>query len=316
MRLPALTGRLHAWGLLCLLVTMWGSGPVMNKLAVTEIAPSVITAARLAIAALVLLPIALARGQGGTWSAAHWLFFGLSGLIGNALPYYLVSLGQTVVPSSVTTIFFAIGPLAVLVLANFFVPGERLTGRRAAGFLVGFLGILVLVGPDVGLALLGGSAVLPYKLGILAAPLGFAVNTILVRRRPACSGLMAAAGGMLMGALMSLPFGLRAAAEAQLPGTVALAGLLGVAIIATVLPTLLLYRLIDLAGPSFASLMSYLIPFWGVALAVVALGEPIPWRALAALPLILAGIVIAERRTSAAGPAPMRPRPSPPGDAD
>ena len=315
-KLPAMSSRLRAWGLLCLLVVMWGSGPALNKLAVTEIAPSIITAVRLIVATLLLLPVALARSGGGAWTGPHWIFFALSGLIGNALPYYLVSLGQTVVPSGVTTIFFAVGPLAVLVLANYFVPDERLTARRASGFLVGFVGIVVLVGPAIGAAIAGGSGILPFELGVLAAPLGFAINTILVRRRPACSGLMAAAGAMLMGSLMSLPVALWVGSTAAMPGATALAGLLGLAVIATALPTLLLYRLIDLAGPSFASLMSYLIPFWGVALAIVALGEPVPWRALAALPLILAGVVIAGRQTAPAGSTATRPRATPPSGAE
>ena len=62
------------------------------------------------------------------------------GLVGNALPFSLISFGQTQVGSGVTGILMAVMPLATLVLAHFFVPGERMVARTAAGFGIGFAG--------------------------------------------------------------------------------------------------------------------------------------------------------------------------------
>jgi drug/metabolite transporter (DMT)-like permease len=70
-------------------------------------------------------------------------------------------------------------------------------------------------------------------------------------------------------------------------------GLLALGALSTGLATVVYFSLVARAGPTFLSLINYLIPVWAVVLGALALGERLPARAFAALALILAGVVLA-----------------------
>jgi drug/metabolite transporter (DMT)-like permease len=191
----------------------------------------------------------------------------------------------------------AIMPLTTVMLAHVFVAGERLNRFKAAGFLLGFLGIVVLMGPAVLLELRGGGAVLLSELAVLGGAVCYAVNTIIARRRPESDALVAAAGVSLVACLIIAP----AAAFTGLPdlGQVPASALIAVVIlgvVSTATATVVYFKLITLAGPSFLSLINYLIPAWAVLAGVLFLGERPEWTALAGLAFILSGIALAETK--------------------
>jgi len=294
------------WVLLAGLVVMWGSSPALTKFAVAGLAPIVIVAMRLMLGALILWSVLIITGRKLPRSFKHWAFFTASAFFGNALPFFLITWGQQEVPSGLTAVFFAIMPLSTLLLAHLFVAGERLTMRRFSGFAVGFLGMLVLVGPEA-LAEIGGApSRLVFELAILTGAFCYAINAIIARLRPACDVIEAATGTLTMAALLTLPWVLMTADPIRLapgadPGvdeatmTLALLAVVGLGAFGTALPTLCFFNLVTLAGPSFVALINYLIPVWGLMLGLTLMAEPAEARALLALPLILGGITLAER---------------------
>jgi drug/metabolite transporter (DMT)-like permease len=290
-----MTRPLGHWLLLFALVAMWGSAFMMTGIAVRGFSPSALVAIRLVIAAALLGGMVLASGRRFPASRRFWLFGLAIALAGNCIPFWLISFGQQRIDSSLAGILMGLMPLTTMVLAHFFVRGERLNATKAAGFLLGFGGLIVLVGPTALLQLRGEGSELWHQLAVLGGAICYAVNAILARHRPAADPLVAAAGVMLMGSLVMLPIG-GPAAPAELAAVPAgpLIAMLALAVIATGIATVVFLKLVTIAGPSFTSFINYLIPVWALLMGVVFLGERPGLRAFLALALILSGIGLSE----------------------
>ncbi|MDX1656599.1 MAG: DMT family transporter, partial [Candidatus Competibacteraceae bacterium] len=284
------------WLLLLALVAMWGSSFLLTKLAVATLPPTAVVAGRLSIAALVLAILALARGHRPPASATLWGYLIAMGVVGSSLPFFLISWGQQHIDSALAGILMAVMPLVTLVLAHFLVAGERLSGPKVGGFLLGFAGIVVLMGPEALLRLRGQGAELLPQLAVLAGAVCYGVNTIIARRRPASEPLVAAAGVMVVASLVMVPITPWDAFAGLEIGTPATWAVLGLGLVCTALATVVYFALITSAGPTFLSLINYLIPLWALALGALFLGERLDWNALVALGLILLGVGLSQRR--------------------
>jgi drug/metabolite transporter (DMT)-like permease len=288
------------WGLLLALVALWGSSFLLVRVALDAFTPVAITAGRLLIGAGVLLPLLMAMRRRPPRGLQTWLFFVAMALIGNALPFFLIAWGQRDIPSGLTGILMAVMPLVTLVLAHFLVAGERLTPRRLCGFTLGFIGVVVLTGPDARAAAIGGQASFIAQLAVLGAAVCYGVAAIIARRGPALNPVITAGSvlsiaGIVVGGFL-LAAGLRDGEPAAAHDDIGLApalALLALGALSTGLATVVYFSLVARAGPTFLSLINYLIPIWAVVLGALALGERLPGRAFAALGLILAGIVLA-----------------------
>jgi drug/metabolite transporter (DMT)-like permease len=290
------------WLLLVALVAMWGSSFLFTKIAVAAIAPTDVVAGRFVLASLVLSILLIVTRRRLPASGRLWLFVVAMALIGNCLPFWLITWGQQRIDSGLAGILMAIMPLATVMLAHFFVAGERLNRFKAGGFLIGFLGIVVLMGPQVLLELRGGGTALLSELAVLAGALCYAVNSIIARRRPPSDALVVSTGVALAAVLVMGP----ASALAGPPdlGALPTSALIAVAVlgvVSTATATVVYFNLITLAGPSFLSLINYLIPVWAVVIGMLFLGERPAWTAFAGLALILSGIALAETKGRRAG---------------
>ncbi|NHA13430.1 DMT family transporter [Thioalkalivibrio sp. XN279] len=288
------------WGLLLALVALWGSSFMLVRVSLDAFTPVAVTAGRLLIGAGVLLLVLLATRRRLPLGARTWVFFTVMAVVGNALPFFLIAWGQASIPSGLTGILMAVMPLVVLVLAHFFVAGEHLNARRLAGFVLGFVGVVVLTGPEAVAALVGREASLLSQLAVLGAAVCYGVAAIVARRGPVLNPVVTAAAvlsiagilvglGLLAGIAGSGAAGALHAQVGLAPG-LALAAL---GALSTGLATVVYFSLVARAGPTFLSLINYLIPVWAVVLGALVLHERLPPRAFAALGLILAGVVIA-----------------------
>lgn len=282
------------WLLLFALVAMWGSSFMFTKVAVSVLPPTTVVAARLTIAAAVLgSALAMTRPQ---WPVTRRLvgFLVAMAVIGNAFPFWLISWGQQHIASGLAGILMAVMPLATAVLAHVFVEGECLSGIRTMGFALGFGGIVVLMGPGVLLELRGEGTALIAELAVLGGALCYAVNAIIARRRPSSDPLLAATGVAVAASLVMMPF---AVAEPPAPAALSLpvaAAVCFLGLISTALATIVYFKLVTVAGPSFLSLINYFIPLWAVAMGFIVLDEQPEWRALAALGLVLSGVALSQ----------------------
>ena len=281
------------WISLLALTLLWGSAFMFNEIALASMPPSVLVAGRILIAAALI--VGYLRLTGGSLPApgrAWWPMIVLA-VFANVLPFHLVAWSQQHIDSSLAGILMAVMPLFVLTLAHFLVPGARLTRHRVAGFVVGFAGVVIVIGPDLQRGL-DGNAALWGAIAALGAALSYSVSTIYARRLGAGDPLRRSAGMLAVASLISLP-----AAVVDLPtittvniGAAVALGILG--LLTTGFATLLYFRLVQGPGPTFLSLVNYLVPAWAVMAGALFLEETLSPSVFLGLLLILCGIALSE----------------------
>ncbi len=291
-----MTARRSDWILLACLSLIWGTSFQFNKVSVASLAPEAVVTIRLVIAAVILVPLVYLRGLRLPLVDARWFSFVAMAALGNALPFYLITWGQERVDSGVAGILMATMPLTTIVLAHFLVVGERMTRSKAAGFSLGFAGVCLLIGPEFLLRLGGGASLLTRQLAIGAGAIGYAINTILARRLPQTPPLVTSACTMVASSVLMLLLTAPTVGQ-SLAGATASSTFAAVwqGVVSTALAMLIYYRIIVSAGASFVSMMNYFIPVVAFLGGVLALGEPLSVSAVAALVIILSGVLVARR---------------------
>lgn len=287
------------WIALVLLSFMWGTSFLFTKIALEQLRPATVVTFRLGLGAVVLLAVLYWRGA--PLPRGRWLWIHLLALsaLGNTLPFQLIAWGQQSIDSGLAAMLIAWMPLGVLVLAHFFVPGESMTTARTAGMLLGFAGVAILVGPDALWRIGGDSAAMLSQAAMLAAALCYAVNAVLARHLPPGDVAVHTAATVSLAAMTMLPVGaadgLAAAGALSWRAIFALAWL---GIVSTALATILYFRIIASAGPTFLSLINYLIPPIAIVAGALVLGERPAPSSLLALAIILVGIGVSQRPVS------------------
>lgn len=286
-----------AWLALGVLVLVWGSGFLFMKIALEALTPAALAFARILLgaAAAGLAAVTVARGARPDRRLLIW--GGFVGALGVAAPINAVSVAIETVPSGVVGVYMAAVPLFVLPLAHVFVAGETLTWRKGGGFLVGFAGVLTLLGWEnvarLGSADLGGQAL------CLLAALCFAIGSISIRLAPKSDPITFTALQLAAATVISAPFG-ACALPSTLPPNEVLAALAIVGVLGTGFAIMLRVHVVTTAGPSFMSIAGFLIPLVALFLGWMFAGETVGPRELGACALILGGVAIA--RTGARRP--------------
>ena len=278
------------YALLFLLGAIWGASFVFIKIAVEEIPPLTVTGVRLGLAAVLLAGAGMLAGQRWPRGWATWRLIALAALFGNVLPFTLITWGEEVIHSSTAAILMGGMPLLTIVIAHWVTEDERINAPKVAGVLLGLAGLLVLVGPT---ALAGLSEDLVRQLALVLAAACYAVNAVLtrrlmgLRRRILAASVISAAAAFVIPASLVLEAPLQVHAGWQSWGAVAM---LGVA--QTAIATLLMFAIIKRQGAGFFSQINLLVPLSGVVWSALILAERPGFNALAALGLILAGILV------------------------
>ena len=291
------------WVLLLALTVMWGSAFMLTKIALSALSPTVVVAGRLALGSALLVSLAALKSQRLPTGGRLWLFYVGIAFFGNALPFSLITWGQGYIDSGLAGILMAVMPLVVLGLAHYLVPGERVTVYRAGGFLLGFAGIMVLMGPDALSELGGEKGQLMPMMAVLGGAISYAVAVVLARLRPVSGALSTAAATTLIATLLMLPVVIQGVDFTHLPEptTAVLLAVVLLGVFSTAIATVIYFWLINRAGPAFVSQINYLIPLWAVAIGVLFLGEAVERSHLYSLALVLGGIFLTqlERRRTA-----------------
>jgi drug/metabolite transporter (DMT)-like permease len=281
--------------LLLILALTWGSSFLFIKQAVATLPPMSLAVGRMAIGAAMLLAIAFAKGQAvprgwGLWGRMIFL-----GVIGNSLPFFLIGWGEQYTPSNLAAILMATIPSFVIVLAHFFTHDEPMTLGKGLGCILGFAGVIALIGVD---ALRGLGDVVIGQTAILAGAFSYSLYGINAKRLPPLGSEMLVGMILVAGLIPFVPVWLvhdrpweltgALAPDAKAWFSVAWLGLLS-----TGAGNLLFFLLLRRVGAGFGSFNNYLVPLMGVGWGFFLLGERPSWNALAALVLILTGLACA-----------------------
>lgn len=283
-----------SWLMILVLGLTWGATFMVIEIALRGITPFWLAAARIGFAAALMTVVWLARG-GRLFldDARDWPAMVVIGALSSAVPFMLLSWGQQYTTSGFAGVSMAAVALMVLPLAHFLVPGERMTLRRTAGFVIGFAGVVVLIGGQAFSST--GAALESYgRLACLGTAGCYALSSVWMRRLPAVDPIGLATVLLIIGAAMVIPAAL--IVEGPPPAvdgqTLAVLALLG--LVPTAAANILRVVVIRSAGPTFMSLTNYIVPVCSVGLGALVLSEPLPPSLLWALALILAGVFLSQ----------------------
>ncbi|MHC8509187.1 MAG: DMT family transporter [Rhodospirillales bacterium] len=281
--------------LLLVLSTVWSLSFGAIKVAVETVTPLTLSAARIALAAVVLYLLMRLRGgrlpDMGRGQGREWCGIFAVALLGNGLPFFLIGWGEVKISSGLAAILMAVMPLTTALIAHVFTAGEKLNRVKLAGITCGFSGVAVLVGADV-LAGMGNEAL--RQAAVAAAATCYAAAAVIAKRMPPADPVNRSAAVIMVSAVQMIPVMLIFDAPWTLsPSPEAWAAIAYLGLFPTALAALIYFRLVLSRGATFLTYNNYLIPVMGVGWGMLFLGETAEPRALLALGLVLIGIAIA-----------------------
>jgi drug/metabolite transporter (DMT)-like permease len=279
----------RGWLLFATMGLIWGIPYLMIKVAVGGLHPATLVFLRTALAALLLVPIAAARGELRPL-LRYWRPLLAFAVIEVAVPWLLLNTAEVRLSSSLSGLLIAGVPLVGALLA-WMTGGERLGPVRIVGLLVGLAGVAALVGLDLHVGDVWA------LLEIAGVAVGYAVGPwILARYLSGLPGLGVIAAALAVTALGYLPFALTHL-PARVPSRPVLGSVLVLAFVCTALAFVLFFALIAEAGPVRATVITYINPAVAVTLGVLLLHESFTVGIAVGFALVLTGSVLATRRS-------------------
>ncbi len=271
---------------------MWSSSFLFIKIAVDTLTPMSVAAGRMLIAAVILYLFMKIRGMSLPIDKRSWLFFLVIGLVGNAIPFYLISWAELTIDSSVASILIASAPLAAFMIGHVATKDERLTLPRLIGVITGFVGIVVLIGPE---SIMGLGVNALSQLAIVLGAICYVTAGFTAKHMPDMDPASRAAGVLIMASLIAVPITLYLDKPWTLtPSIDSLLALGMLGIFPTAIATLILFFLIMRVGATFVALNNYINPVLGVAWGYFFMAEnPVP-QTFMGLTLILGGLVVTQ----------------------
>jgi drug/metabolite transporter (DMT)-like permease len=271
--------------MLLALSAIWGSSFLFIKVGVRDLTPATLVLGRVGLGALTLAPLALGSAAMRDSLRRTWKDLTVVGLLNTAIPFWLLSWGETRLDSGLAAIIQASAPIFSVLFAALFFRSERSTGLRLVGVLVGFVGVALLVGAQPSGDVLAALAVVLtaacYALGILY------MGARLAREPP----LAVAFGNVLVATIAAAPLG-AIQAPGHMPGWKAIGSIVALGVLGSALAYILYFAIAAGAGGSRAILITYLVPPVAVFYGAVFLGEPLKATALGGLALILGGVAL------------------------
>jgi len=288
----------RGWVLFLAMSVIWGVPYLLIKVAVDEVSPVMVVFARCVIGAALLLPWTIAKGQLRP-ALRHWRALLLFTVLEMAGPWLLIAYAEGSLSSSLTGLLVAGVPFVAALAARLAGEEERLTPIRILGMVIGVVGIAVLLGLDI-----EGAQLLPL-LAIGLVLIGYATGPLVVTRAlPDVPGVAASAIALAVTAVVYAPFALPQLDEVSDVSAPAWLSLIGLGVVCTALALALFFALIREVGPQRALVITFVNPAVAVLLGVLLLDEPFTLGIAIGLPLVLAGCVLATRRSDARRPEP------------
>lgn len=280
-----------AWTLLFILGLLWGGSFFFGRIAVQEVPPFTLVFFRLFLAAVALHIYLHGRLDTYRQLATHWRAFLFMGFINNALPHTLIFFGQTQIGAGLASILNATTPIFTVLIANRFTADEKLTGAKIAGCLLGLAGTAVLIGPGVFTA--ASAPIWALMLPILAA-FSYGIASTFGKRFRTIPAPVTATGQLTASSLMMLPVMLIADRPWTLvfPSLTTVAAIVALALLSTALAYLIFFRIMALAGATFTSMVTLLVPPSAILLGALFLGERLEGAEIGGMVLIGLGLLV------------------------
>ena len=273
---------------------LWSVSFLLIKIGIETVDPLTLTMIRLIIASIILCLFLLYKRERLPMHRGAIMIYLVVGLLGNTVPFMLISMGEVYVDSAMAAILMGCMPICTFVLAHFFLHEEPMTIRKTIGVGFGFMGLMTLIGFS---ALSGLGSNMLGEIIILFGAISYAVTTIFVRTQPSFKGYQMAAGASLIAALSSIPLAFFFEDPTLMtPSLNSLLAIVFLGVFATALGSLIYFRVLKAVGATTFAQINYAIPVLGSIWGIIILGESLGLRVFVALGLVLLGVYLIQSR--------------------
>lgn len=282
------------WGMLILLSIFWGGSFFFTEIALHDFQPLTVVFLRVTLAALILVGVVYISGQRLPGSLKVWGAFAVMGALNNAIPFSLIVWGQTRIDSGVASIFNATTPIFTVLSAHLLTTDERLTRRKAFGVMIGFLGVYVMMQPELknGFSWRGMG-----QAAVIGAAVSYSLAAVFGKRFKNTSPVVNSSGMLICSSILMLPLALATDDPWSIsPSPAAAAAVFGIAIISTAAAYLLYFHILATAGATNVLLVTFLIPISALLLGVGVLGENIKVLEYIGMGCIFLGLLVIDGR--------------------
>jgi len=286
------------WGLFWLAGLIWGTSFLWIKIAVDDVSPIMLVALRTLFGSLgLVLIVTLDKKIHVNWNIIkdHLFDFIFMGAINIALPWMLISWAEQFTDSGTAAILNGTMPLFTILLSPIFIKDDRITLPKLGGLLIGFLGVVILMSPNIqgkwSNDLLGQAA-------IILAAISYASTTVFVRKKmkgipSQILALFQLSAGTIIIWVIAL-FTEKPMIFPQFPIT--WFALIWLGLLGSCIAFIIYFSLLHKIGPTRVSMVTYIPPLVGMILGVVFLKEQFYWQSLLGALLILSGIATVNLR--------------------
>ncbi|MEL6872056.1 MAG: DMT family transporter [Pseudomonadota bacterium] len=284
------------WLWLILLSILWGGSFFFVGVAVDDVPPLTLVAARVALAAIVVVPVAvLVLRQSVPMTATAWGAFAGMALFNNIIPFTSITMAQAHIASGLAAVLNATTPLMSLLMLRVFVADQPLTANKIGGVLVGIAGVAILMGPDV-FGGLGGQTTGMALMLVATASYGLAA--VWGRRLRSTPPTVSAAGQLTCSSLFLIPLALLVEQPLSLPvpGWPVILSIIGLAVLSTAIAYMIFFHILSVSGPTNVMLVTLLVPVSAIALGTLVLGETLLARHIVGAFVIGAGLLVIDGR--------------------
>ena len=283
---------LFDWTRLIILSLLWGGSYTWIELALIELDPMMIVFYRVLLSSIFLILICKVLSLPFKIEKKIFIFLFFMSLTNNVIPFNLIAWGQQEITASVGSILNATTPLFTVIIANYWPNGEKATLNRVFGVIIGFCGVILLMGlsiHDIDNSIIGQSA-------ILLAAISYAISALIGKEIKKIHPAISATYMLSISSVVLLPIVLFSGNE-LLPqaSKQSMIAILGLAIFSTSIAYLIFYKLIENIG-SNVMLVTLLMPVSAILLSIIILNETINTTQTIGLILILTGLILVDGR--------------------
>ena len=290
--------------LLVILSAIWGSAFFAIKIGLESFSPITVASLRLSIASLFLLFFFYIQKKKIFFTAQIIYLLIIIGIIGNFIPFFLISWAEQHIPSSTAGMLMAIGPIITLVMSHFLTKSDKFTIIKIVSISIGFIGVLFIFSTNSFGNLVEYNFIdLIAKFLVIIAAFGYMLSNIIAYEKlNQLDSFSITTFATTFGAIFSIPFFLIDISFNNYNYTFNYNSILAV-IYLGIFPTAIAfqfrYYITKTSGPVFLSYVAYLIPAFALIWGYILLSEKIGLNSLIGILLILIGVYLGQNRSIA-----------------
>ena len=286
------------WILLMLLSAIWGGAFTLNKFALEVYSPEILVTARLLIASIILVGFVLIISKRIDIEFSNWRYYFFMSLVGIVAPFLLISYGQIGIDSSLAGILMSTMPISTLILSHFFLDDENMTKKKLIGFLVAFIGIIILIMPEESIVEDNFIDGIYSELMVISGAILYSFAAVYGKRFKITNPLNASTGvilysAIIMGIYIMLNFDLTPSSYGN---SEHLAAVIILGVFCTAIATIIYFQILQSSGATFISIMNYLIPVWAIFFGVIFFEEDVSWNYFIGLVIVIFGIQLSQNK--------------------